>query len=330
MVSPSSSVVRRAVIDVGTNSVKVLIADVNGRAVSPVFEDSEQTRLGAGFYETHRLQHRAIAHTAEAVAAFARAARGLDAVSVRVIATSAARDAVNAVELTSAIEQASGMKVEIISGDQEADWVFRGVTTDPELARQPLLLLDVGGGSTEFILGQGEQKHFSESFRIGTVRLLEKLQPGDPPAASQLAGGRQWVRAFLEKEVRPNLEPALRREADLSSSKGAPQLIGTGGTAVILARMEARLDDYDRERIEGSRLKLDQVRGHVEGLWGLPLVERKQIIGLPKKRADVILTGVVIYEAVMEAFGFDELRVSTRGLRFAAVMSSDGQPQGAS
>src|SRR5258708_3250377 len=194
MVSPSSSLVRRAVIDVGTNSVKVLIADVNGRAVKPVFEDSEQTRLGAGFYQTHRLQPRAIAHTAEAVAAFMRAVRGLDAVSVRVIATSAARDALNAAELTSAIEQASGVKVEIISGEQEADWVFQGVTTDPELASQPLLLLDVGGGSTEFILGQGEQKHFSESFRIGTVRLLEKLQPADPPAGSQLAGGRQWVR----------------------------------------------------------------------------------------------------------------------------------------
>jgi exopolyphosphatase/guanosine-5'-triphosphate,3'-diphosphate pyrophosphatase len=246
----------------------------------------------------------------------------MDAVSVRVIATSAARDAVNAAELTSAIEQASGVKVEIISGDQEADWVFQGVTTDPELARQPLLLLDVGGGSTEFILGQGGQKHFSQSFRLGTVRLLEKLQPGDPPTASQLAEGRQWVKTFLEKEVRPNLEPALRREADLSSGRGAPQLIGTGGTATILARMEARLDKYDRERIEGSRLKLDRVRGNVERLWSLPLVERKKIIGLPKKRADVILTGVVIYEAVMEAFELDELRISARGLRFAAVMDA--------
>ncbi|HEX4645126.1 MAG TPA: Ppx/GppA family phosphatase, partial [Verrucomicrobiae bacterium] len=108
-ISPSAGSIRRAVIDVGTNSIKVLIADVNGRTVTPVFEDNEQTRLGAGFYETHRLQPRAIAHTAEAVSAFVRAARGLDAVSVRVIATSAARDAVNAAELTSAIEQASGM-----------------------------------------------------------------------------------------------------------------------------------------------------------------------------------------------------------------------------
>jgi exopolyphosphatase/guanosine-5'-triphosphate,3'-diphosphate pyrophosphatase len=322
MVSPSSTLIRRAVIDVGTNSVKVLIADVNGRVVKPVFEDSEQTRLGAGFYETHRLQPRAITHTAEAVATFVRAARGLDAVSARVIATSAARDALNAAELTTAIEQASGMKVEIISGDQEADWVFQGVTTDPELAGQPLLLLDVGGGSTEFILGQGEQKHFSQSFRLGTVRLLEKLQPGDPPAASQLAGGRQWVRTFLEKEVRPKLEAALRREAEPNSGQGAPQLIGTGGTATILARMEARLDDFDRERIEGTRLKFDRVRAYVERLWSLPLAERKRITGLPKKRADVILTGVVIYEAVMETFGFDELRVSTRGLRFAAVMDA--------
>ena len=323
---PPSGSVRRAVIDVGTNSIKLLVADVNGRTVTPVFEDSEQTRLGAGFYQTHRLQPRAIAHTAEAVATFVRAARGLDAVSVRVIATSAARDAVNAAELTTAIEQSLVVKVEIISGEQEADWVFQGVTTDPELARQPLFLLDVGGGSTEFILGQGEQKNFSQSYRLGTVRWLEKLQPADPPAASQLAECRQSVREFLEKDVRSNLEPALRREAD-DSGKRVPQLVGTGGTATILARMTARLDAYDRERIEGTHLKFAQVRAYVERLWGLPLAERKQIIGLPKKRADVILTGAVIYEAVMEAFGFDDLRVSTRGLRFAAVMLPGGKAQ---
>jgi exopolyphosphatase / guanosine-5'-triphosphate,3'-diphosphate pyrophosphatase len=98
------------------------------------------------------------------------------------------------------------------------------------------------------------------------------------------------------------------------------QLVGTGGTTSILARMEAGLEDYDRDRIEATRLTLPRVRWHGDRLWSLPLTERQGIVGLPAKRADVILTGVLIYECLMELFGFAELRVSTRGLRFAAVM----------
>src|ERR1039457_5585804 len=144
--------VRRAVIDVGTNSIKLLVADVRGRDVQPVHEESRQTRLGKGFYETHRLQPETIAHTAEAVWEFSEIARERNSQSIRVIATSAARDAMNPTDLTSAIERASGLKTEIISGAREAEWVFQGVTTDPELASHPGLLLDVGGGSKEFIL----------------------------------------------------------------------------------------------------------------------------------------------------------------------------------
>ena len=98
------------------------------------------------------------------------------------------------------------------------------------------------------------------------------------------------------------------------------QLVGTGGTASILARIEAQLEEFDRDRIEATRLGLTQIRAHMKRLWHLTLEERKKVIGIPKKRADVILTGVAIYEAVMEQFDFGELRVSTRGLRFAAVM----------
>src|SRR5882672_10270078 len=159
---------RRAVIDVGTNSVKLLVADVSGHEVQPVWEESKQTRLGRGFYETHRLQPDAIDATAKAVAQFSEIAKKNQAGSIRVVATSAARDTINPGELSSAIETASGLKMEIISGEQEADWVFQGVTSDPALAREPLLLLDVGGGSTEIIAGQGTHKYFSQSFPLGT------------------------------------------------------------------------------------------------------------------------------------------------------------------
>ena len=306
--------IRRAVIDVGTNSIKLLVADVRGRVVSPVHEESKQTRLGKGFYESNQLQPEAIARTAEAVWEFAEIARERNAASVRVIATSAARDAVNPTDLTMAIERASGLKTEIISGAREAEWAFQGVATDPELAKQPLLLLDVGGGSTEFILGHGTKKSFAHSFPLGTVRLLEKFPHADPPTRGEFTSCRDWLKKFLHHEVRPQLEPALKSET------GAIQLVGTGGTTSILARIELKLDRFDRNRIEGARLSLGQVKAHRRQLWKLPLAERKEIPGLPKLRADVILTGVIIYEAVMEEFGFHELRVSTRGLRFAAVM----------
>ena len=310
--------VRRAVIDVGTNSIKLLVADVCGQEVLPLLEESKQTRLGQGFYTSHLLQPRAIDLTASAVAQFAAKARERLAASIRVIATSAARDAANSDALSAAIYDASGLKMEIISGDQEADWVFRGVTTVPELAAQSLLLLDVGGGSTEFILGQGVRKHFSASFPLGTVRLLESIPHSDPPQRQELASCRDWLRGFLQDQVRPRLEPALRAELDDRADE--IQLVGTGGTTSLLGRMEAKLETFDRAIIENTRLSLEAVRRHSEKLWSLPLNERQQIPGLPKNRADVILTGVLIYEQVMEQFGFAMLRISTRGLRFAVVM----------
>jgi len=306
--------IRRAVIDVGTNSIKLLVADVRGRDVQPVHEESRQTRLGKGFYQTHRLQPETIAHTAEAVWEFAETAREKNADSIRVIATSAARDAVNPMDLTGSIFRASGLKTEIITGAREAEWAFRGVTTDPELTKQPLLLLDVGGGSTEFILGHGEEKSFAHSFPLGTVRLMEKFPHSDPPKKSEFNACQEWLKNFLHHEIRPQLEPALKNET------GEMLLVGTGGTTSILARIEKKLDRFDRDKIERTVLSFEQIAAHRKHLWKLPLEERKEITGLPKLRADVILTGVLIYEAVMEEFGFRQLRVSTRGLRFAAVM----------
>jgi exopolyphosphatase / guanosine-5'-triphosphate,3'-diphosphate pyrophosphatase len=306
--------IRRAVIDVGTNSVKLLVADVRGREVAPVHEESRQTRLGKGFYETHLLQPEPIARTAEAVWEFAEIAREKNASSVRVIATSAARDAQNPKDLTNAIERASGLKTEIITGAREAEWAFQGVATDEELSKHPLLLLDVGGGSTEFILGRGEKKSFAHSFPLGTVRLMEKFPHGDPPKKFEFENCRDWLKNFLHHEVRPQLEPALKNAGEEIF------LVGTGGTTSILARVEKKLDRFDREKIERTILGFDQVVAHRKNLWKLPLEERKEIAGLPKLRADVILTGVLIYEMVMAEFGFAELRISTRGLRFAAVM----------
>jgi len=310
--------IRRAVIDVGTNSVKLLVAAVAGREVRPVCEQSKQTRLGHGFYETHRLKPEAIAATAAAVADFAAMARQAQAASIRVIATSAAREAVNREELTAAIEHAAGLKVEVISGEREADWGFQGVTTDPQLAQAALLLMDVGGGSTQFTLGREGHTRFRHSFPLGSVRLLETIPCNDPPMPAELAACRHWLKRFLQKEVRPKLLPGM--EDSKTGSEGSVQLVGVGGAATILGCMEARLETFDRARIEATRLSAERVSWHLERLWSLPLETRKETIGLPKNRADVILMGVAVYQGVMEEFGFRELRISTRGLRFAAIM----------
>lgn len=309
--------IRRAVIDVGTNSTKLLVGDVTAGVVAPVLETSRQTRLGEGFYEAHHLRPEPIARTALAIRELATTARDLGTASLRVIATSAAREANNPEALLAAVREAAGLRLEIVSGSQEADWAFRGVASDPELAREPLLILDLGGGSTELILGEGRTQHFRHSFPLGTVRLMEKLPYHDPPQPAELDACRDWVRKFLGEEV----EPVVRKPLEQCRADARPLIfVGSGGTATVMARMELELDSYDRDKLESARLSLERMRWHTAHLWSLPFAARKRIKGLPENRADVILTGVVIFETIMETLKLPDLRVSTRGLRFAALL----------
>ena len=305
---------RRAVIDVGTNSVKVLLADVFGSTVEPVWETSEQTRLGAGFYDDHRLQAGSIAATADAVARFNREARNRGAESVRVLATSAAREAVNAAELLGAIRTASGLETEVIGGDMEAELGFRGVTSHPLFGRGRMLVLDVGGGSTEFMFGVAGRLEFRHSFPIGSVRLFEKLRPSDPPGVDGLHAVDDWLRAWLQSEVTPLLDP-------LFAVAGYPELaVGIGGTTSILALIHHARHDFDRNLIERTLFQAGEFHALVRQLWSLPLADRRTLPGLPPERADVILTGAAIYSAVLMAYRIPQLAASTRGLRFAALI----------
>ncbi|HEU0008818.1 MAG TPA: hypothetical protein VFT34_03275 [Verrucomicrobiae bacterium] len=308
---------RGAVIDIGTNSIKLLVGDVRDGLIQPVDERSEQTRLGAGFYDTQVLQPVTIQRTASAVAKFVAYARDQDASAIRVLATSAARDAKNPDDLVAAVRRASGLRVEIISGEQEAEWVYRGVTSDERFHGKPLLILDVGGGSTEFILGDQDRHTFRQSFPLGSVRLIEKLRPLDPPSLQDLAGCRDWIQKFLKHQVGPAMESTLTEAARQNVT-----LVGTGGTTTILARMEKKMPHFSREDIDSTCLSRQQVLDTMVHLWSLPVAERKRIPGLPSNRADVILMGVAIYESVMNYFGFGALHVSTRGLRFGALLDS--------
>jgi exopolyphosphatase/guanosine-5'-triphosphate,3'-diphosphate pyrophosphatase len=311
---------RRAVIDIGTNSVKLLVAEVGSGGISPVVEQGKQTRLGRGFYAGRMLQPEAISATAQAVGSFARQAESLGAASIRVVATSAAREAGNSEELRSAVRQECGLEMEILTGEREAELVLRGACTDPELESRRLLLLDVGGGSTEIILGDKGRSIWDRSIPLGSVRLLEMLPHDDPPTPAQLDACRQQVRAILESEVVPGLMTATGTEAGALFRDQDAFLVGAGGGAAILARMEGEQAEFDRARIESVRISAERLDWHTRRLWAMTLEQRRGITGLPPNRADVILPGAVIYETIMARFGFNEMRVTTRGLRFAAVM----------
>lgn len=305
----------RAVIDIGTNSVKLLVAEVSGGRVDPLYEGSEQTRLGAGFYESHRLSQEAIGKTAEAVRAFVENAQRFGPVTLHIIATSAARDAVNQTDLVDAIRDATAKDVAVISGAQEADWAFAGVASDPQLAKQPLMVMDIGGGSTEFVVGSKGERKAGRSFQIGSVRLLEKFSPADPPTSGEREKCLAWLRGFFTDEVQPFLKQHLGAER--------PTLVLTGGTASILARVKWKLLHYDRERIEGTVLQASELTQQTVELWSLPLEQRKRLSGMPASRADVIIMGAAILEAAMEALAFAEARISTRGLRYGALLHAE-------
>ncbi len=309
--------VRRALIDVGTNSVKLLVADVHASHVDPVIECSEQTRLGCGFYHNMRLTTQSVARTAEAVAQYADKARALGAVHVRVVATSAAREARNTDHLQSAIRESSDIEIEIVSGADEADLAFRGVASDARLAGRPLLVLEVGGGSTQLVMGRLPKPSFRESISVGAVRLLESIGPAEPPCATDLDRCENAVRSLLSRDAAPRLRNAL------SACAEAPVAVAAGGTASVLASMELGLTEFVRERIESVCFDRSGLRRWVDRLWTLPVAKRREIPGLPPERADVIITGAAIFAGLMDCCELPVLRISTRGLRFGALIDQN-------
>jgi exopolyphosphatase/guanosine-5'-triphosphate,3'-diphosphate pyrophosphatase len=189
--------------------------------------------------------------------------------------------------------------------------VFSGVASDPRLAQQAMLVMDIGGGSTEFVVGAKGERRAGRSFQVGSVRMLEKFRASDPPTAQEREKCLGWLRKFFSEEIKPFLKEHLGAET--------PTLVSTGGTASILARLKWKLVHYDREKIEGTVLGVAELAKQTAELWELSLEKRKRLPGMPASRADVIIMGAAILEAATEALGFSEARISTRGLRGAAV-----------
>ncbi len=303
---------RWATIDVGTNTVLLLVAERRGGALAPVLERAEITRLGRGVDATGRLDPAAIRDTVTVLAAYAAAARDLGARVVACVATSAARDAANGAEFFDAVRAAAGLAPEVIPGDEEARLVWTSAWRDFGRAGEPLAVLDVGGGSTELCSGDGPAPRRRASLQLGAVRLTERHPPGDPPSAIEV----EQLRAAAREAVRPL--------AAIAGEAPGGRLVGVAGTVTTLAAVSQALPAYDAEKVHGSRLSLEQVERLVGTLAALKVRERAALAGMEPKRADVILGGALVVAEAMRATRFEALTVSDRGVRWGLLYDRVG------
>jgi exopolyphosphatase/guanosine-5'-triphosphate,3'-diphosphate pyrophosphatase len=288
-----------AAIDCGTNSTRLLVSD---GATQPLERLMRITRLGEGVDATGHLAPAAIQRTVETLREYRGVMDTLGVDRVRMAATSAARDALNRDEFFQSAHEAIGVEAELLSGEEEGRLSFLGATRELDPARGPFLVVDIGGGSTELVLGTGMPSGV-HSLDVGCVRITEKFLHRDPPAPDELSDALLEVRDLLEDVVRQQPEVA---EAHL--------MVGLAGTITTVAAVEIGLAVYDRERIH----HFDLTRGAVEDVFRTLATERRadriHNPGLEEARADVIVGGCVVLAAVMRFFGFDHCLVSEADL----------------
>jgi exopolyphosphatase/guanosine-5'-triphosphate,3'-diphosphate pyrophosphatase len=291
---------RVAAVDLGTNSTRLLVADVDDGRVEEVVRRSQITRLGEGVDERRKLLPLPVARVRNVLSDYRREAERLGAERVLTIGTSAVRDAENGEAFLGEIEWSYGFTTRLVTGDEEAGLTLRGVATGRPLD-EGTLLLDVGGGSTELITTSERT-----SIDIGSVRLTERHLRSDPPAPGALAAAAREVRDLL-----PQLEPTAA--------------VGVAGTVTTLAALE--LGGYDPERVHGYRLSRAAAGRQLERLASLPLAERRELRGLEPERAPVIVGGALIVCNVLDRYGLQGLEVSERDLLHGAALEAAQLPE---
>jgi len=290
-------VTRVAAVDIGTNSVRLLVADVEGGALKTIDRRTQITRLGQGVNETRRLDPEAIARTVGVLGEYAEAIKVHDVARVRAAATSASRDATNRDDFFDPAEQLLGVRPELLTGEEEARLEFTGATvglTEPS----PYLVVDVGGGSTEFILGTDVPEALV-SVDVGCVRLTEQILHSDPPSAEELSVAVSIVRDHLADVDR-----------EVAGAGAAKTLIGTAGTVWTLGAIELGVDTSESERIHHFRLTRAAAEEIFRTLATEPIAQRRHNPGLEAGRVDVIVGGVIVVVSVMRHWGFDEMLIS--------------------
>jgi exopolyphosphatase/guanosine-5'-triphosphate,3'-diphosphate pyrophosphatase len=302
----SDSSKRVAVIDIGTNSARLLVADVDGGRVAPVERRSTVTRLGRGVDLSGRLASEAIEDAARAVGEYMEVIGALDVDAVDAIATSAVRDAGNGGAFVAELRERYALSARVLGGDEEARLTYMGATAE-EAPEVPTLVVDIGGGSTELVVGQGRDISFHTSMQAGVVRHTERHLSHDPPTASELDALATDARGLIAKAT---------VEAPAASAG-----IAVAGTPTSLAAIELALDPYDPARVHGHLLELGSIQRDLSRLASAPLSRRVEIVGLHPERAPTIVAGVVILVETMRAFGLDRIAVSEHDILYGAAIA---------
>ena len=299
----------RAAIDCGTNSTRLLVADAGGRQLTRVMRI---TRLGQGVDRENRLAPEAISRTVGVLREFRRSMDGYEVERVRMVATSAVRDAVNGGTFSQAAEEAVGVAPEILTGTEEGELAYRGASVDLPTFAGDTLVVDIGGGSTELTLGR-DGVVSSVSLQLGCVRLTERCLTSDPPTGAEISATRTVIAAELDR--------GERELGALAALRPARRLIGLAGTISTLASLKLGLAEYDMERLHHTAIGADEVRRLCAQLAALSARERSTLVGMVPGRADVIFGGALVLEMVQVRYGFDEVISSERDILDGIVLS---------
>jgi exopolyphosphatase/guanosine-5'-triphosphate,3'-diphosphate pyrophosphatase len=298
---------RVAAVDLGTNSTRLLVADVEGGQLEEVSRRLTITRLGEGVDGRRRLLPVPIARVRNCLAEYRRELESLGAERTLAIATSAVRDAENGEAFLGEIEWSYGFVTRLLTGEEEAAMMIRGVTAGRP-ALDEVVVIDIGGGSTEVVLAKAGEVAFSTSLDVGCVRITERFLPSDPPSRPELAAAGTYVRSLL---------PAL----------GAKSAIGVAGTVTTLATLDLGDAEYDPARTHGHRLALSSVEAQLERLAAMTTEERLAVPGLEPGRAPVIVAGIVVLREMMTAYELDEIEVSERDVLYGAALAAAELPE---
>lgn len=301
---------RVCTIDIGTNSVRALVVDVDQcGGIRVVHRQGHITRLGEEVSGTGVLSEAAIERTANAVERIVAGARSVHADRFKLVATSAARNAANADELKDRIRTLTSLETEIITGLEEARYVSEGALSSLDVAGKPLLLADIGGGSTELILARPRQEPVLYSVGVGAVYLTERFIRHDPPLEEETSSAFAHATAALSK-------------AHASLPSGAEELVGLGGAITTIPPIIMEMETYEASRVHNYLVTIEQVESVLRRLRGVPLTERRKVKGLEPERADIIIGGLLILKALLEVSHFESIRVSDRGILFGLALSA--------
>jgi exopolyphosphatase/guanosine-5'-triphosphate,3'-diphosphate pyrophosphatase len=302
---------RVAVIDVGTNSARLLVADVAAGRVAPVERRSTVTRLGRGVDLSGRLSAEAIEDACAAIGGYVATVEELGAEAVDAIATSAVRDSENGSAFVAELRERFSLSARVLDGEEEARLTYMGATAE-QPPTEPTLVVDIGGGSTELVVGTGAEISFHTSLQAGVVRHSERHIATDPPTVVELEALAADVRGLIEAAV----------GAGVQASAG----IAVAGTPTSLAAIELALEPYDPARVHGHVLRLPSIQRMLSQLASTPLAQRVEIPGLHPERAPTVVAGVVILVETMRAFGLEQIGVSEHDILYGAALSAAASP----